>query len=70
MIISNVNKTTKTPINSTIITSLISILILFLFKNMENIAIFHNIFIMFTLIIINATSFKLSNCKSRSIELY
>jgi len=65
-VISNVNKTTKTPINSTIITSLISILILFLFKNMENIAIFHNIFIMFTLIIINATSFKLSNCKSRS----
>ena len=67
-IIDNVDSYTKTPINSTIITSIISIIILLILQNIESLAIFHNIFIIFTLVVINAAAYKLSNNSTRSFR--
>lgn len=63
-----VNDKTKTPMGSIITTSLLSILLLVLMGNIENLAIFTNMFVMITMIVINGSALKTSKSNSQSVR--
>jgi basic amino acid/polyamine antiporter, APA family len=64
--LNKVNKKTKTPTMAILITSLISIILLLIGSKIENLAIYSNIFIMITMIMINGSAYKVSKSKLQS----